>query len=258
MSENPLAAVDLPEDLVRRLTAIPGDAPLLLCSDFDGTLSLIVERPQDAVLMPGIDQLVRQLAASPLTTVAVVSGRSVADLRSLTGLDQPVILIGSHGAEFESGFASPVTDDERALYERLDDALSAIAADVPGVVLERKPISIATHVRRADRDDANSVLTAVREGPATWPGVHATAGKEVLELAVQHVDKGSAVEYVRDQVGAREVVFVGDDVTDERAFERLSGDEVTVKVGDGETAARYRVSSVEAVRALLALLTSLR
>lgn len=258
MTTDPLAPAEIPTELVQRLTAVPADATLLVASDYDGTLSPIVERPQDAVPLPGMESLLRQLAEAPNTVVTIVSGRSVADLRQLLGLGEPLVLVGSHGAEFITGFAADITDEQRALYERLDAELSTIVAGIPGTELERKPISIATHVRRASRPDAAAVLAAVAEGPATWPGIHATAGKEVLELAVQRVDKGSAIERVRREVGADEVLFVGDDVTDERAFERLAGEAITVKVGPGDTAADYRVPSVEAVRALLALVASLR
>ncbi len=96
------------------------------------------------------------------------------------------------------------------------------------------------------------MLTALREGAATWPGVHATAGKEVLELAVQRVDKGSAINALRPDGGV--VLFVGDDVTDERGFAALRPDDIGVKVGPGDTAAQYRVADVPAVGDLLAAL----
>ena len=171
---------------------------------------------------------------------------------------QPIILVGSHGGEFESGFVAPLSTQQQELLQQLDTVLTQMVATAPGAELERKPISIAVHVRQADRADAERVLVAVREGPALWPGVHTTAGKEVLELAVQQVDKGSAVDLLRKQAADPTVVFVGDDVTDERAFAALRPGDVGVKVGGGDTAAQFRVESVESVRALLALLAALR
>ncbi len=252
-------AAQVPMDLVARLREIPADHPMLVCSDFDGTLSPIVTRPEDAAPLPGIDALLEQLANSDQTEVAVVSGRSLADLKALSGLTDPIVLVGSHGGEFETGFAVAVSTQQADLLAQLDAALTQLTAGVPGAHLERKPISIAVHVRQADRPDADRVLAAVREGPAVWPGVHVTAGKEVLELAVQQVSKGSAIAALRDGFDRQAtVVFVGDDVTDERAFESLAPADVGVKVGPGPTAAQYRVDSVESVRALLALLAALR
>jgi trehalose 6-phosphate phosphatase len=258
MSDDPLAPVDLPADLVERVNALTPHQPLLVCCDFDGTLAPIVERPEDAAALPGVDQLLVQIAAAANTTVAVVSGRALADLQVLTGLADPVVLIGSHGSEFAGGFAEPVTAEQSELMTELDRTLSGIVDGVDGALLERKPISVAVHVRKAARPDAEAVLAAVRSGPAEWPGIHATAGKEVLELAVQRVDKSSAIEAVRRALPDAVAMFVGDDVTDERAFKALPATDITVKVGDGETAAHYRVASPEAVRALLALVAAIR
>lgn len=250
----------LPPELVQRLRQIDPDEPLLVCSDFDGTLSPIVTRPEDAAPLDGVAPLLDRLAHSDLTTVAVVSGRSLGDLARLSGLSAPIVLVGSHGGEFETGFVTDLTAQHNELLEQLDSVLSQMISDAPGAQLERKPISIAVHVRQASRPDADRVLAAVSEGPALWPGVHVTAGKEVLELAVQKVDKGSAIEILRRgaPAGDATVVFVGDDVTDERGFQALEPTDVGVKVGPGDTAAEYRVESVESVRSLLTLLAALR
>lgn len=249
----------LPSNLIARLREIPSDHPMLVCSDFDGTLAPIVTRPEDAAPLPGVGELLLRLANSDQTEVAVVSGRSLTDLKVLSGLGAPIVLVGSHGGEFETGFAADLTSEQAELLGQLDVALTQLTTDVPGTQLERKPISIAVHVRQADREDAARVLAAVKEGPALWPGVHVTAGKEVLELAVQEVSKGSAIESLRRGLDRNAtVVFVGDDVTDERAFESLAPADVGVKVGPGPTAAQYRVESVDSVRSLLGLLAALR
>jgi trehalose-phosphatase len=76
-------------------------------------------------------------------------------------------------------------------------------------------------------------------------------GKEVLELAVTDADKGTALLRLRDDLGAVATVYLGDDRTDEDAFRALSPGDLTVKVGEGETAARYRVADPAAVVRLL-------
>ena len=80
----------LPADLRDRLAEIPSAQPLLVCLDFDGTLAPIVTRPSDARPLPGTPELLRSLAALPDTEVSVVSGRSLADLRELSGLRAPI------------------------------------------------------------------------------------------------------------------------------------------------------------------------
>ena len=124
--------------------------------------------------------------------------------------------------------------------------------------LESKPAGIVVHVRGAEPVVAERVLDAVRTGPAQLPGVEATAGKAVLEMAVVQVSKGAAIDTLRGRLGADAVLFVGDDVTDETAFARLRPGDVGVKVGDGDTAAGYRVGAPEDVTALLEALLAAR
>ena len=98
----------------------------------------------------------------------------------------------------------------------------------------------------------------MREGPALLPGVHAREGKHVIELAVVQADKGYALDAIRHQVGATAAVFVGDDVTDEDAFSRLTGPDLGIKVGPGPTFAELRVEDPEDVARLLARLVETR
>ncbi|WP_313885842.1 trehalose-phosphatase [Fodinicola feengrottensis] len=87
------------------------------------------------------------------------------------------------------------------------------------------------HVRNAAPEVAQAVLTEVREGPAAEPGIFTTEGKCVIELAVVDVSKGAAITQLRADLGATAVLYVGDDVTDEKAFLALSEGDVGVKVG---------------------------
>jgi trehalose 6-phosphate phosphatase len=100
-------------------------------------------------------------------------------------------------------------------------------------------------------------LRAARAASDDWDA-HATAGKAVLEFAVISTDKGEAIDILRTEHDASAVVFFGDDVTDEKAFRRLTDADVGVKVGPGDTAATHRVSSPEDVAAALQFLLSAR
>src|SRR5207244_821612 len=123
---------------------------------------------------------------------------------------------------------------------------------------EVKPASVAVHVRAASEEDARVVMDAVRTGPATWPGITVTQGKEVVELLVVATHKGLALDTLRTQLSASAVVFFGDDVTDENAFAHLHGPDVGIKVGTGETRAPYRVEDPLDAARLLALLLQTR
>ncbi len=244
-------------DALRGLAGVPR---LLVALDFDGVLAPIVPVPADARPLAAAVTAIEGLTELPDTTVALLSGRGLADLAAVSGLGPPVHLIGSHGGEFDAGdgAASMLDDAARERLERLNSELRELVAGQPGVSLENKPAGVAVHVRNAEREVATRVLDAVRAGPASRPGVETTPGKEVLDLAVLEVSKGVALDRLREQIGADGVFFAGDDVTDETAFTRLRPGDVGVKVGDGDTAAEYRVPDPPAFAALLHTLLATR
>jgi trehalose 6-phosphate phosphatase len=244
----------LPPDLINALDGAAATAHLLVASDFDGTLAPIVDHPADARPLPRAAEALVALAGLPSTSVALVSGRALDTLRELSSMAPPVHLVGSHGAEFNTGFTHPIDVE---LLERITAELTAIAAERPGVTVESKPASVALHVRNASAADGSEALDAARAAALGWDA-ELTEGKAVLEFAVISTDKGEAIDIVRDGDAATAVVFFGDDVTDEKAFRRLRAGDVGVKVGPGETLAGYRVESPEDVATALAYLLERR
>ncbi|RZT25277.1 trehalose 6-phosphatase [Mycobacterium sp. BK558] len=244
----------LPPELSTALEAAARVPRLLITTDFDGTLSPIVNNPADARPLPDAGRALVALAELPSTEVALISGRALRDLRVLSSMPDAVHLVGSHGAEFDSGFSHDIDTD---LLAAITETLDAIAADKAGVTVETKPASVALHVRNASDPDGEAALAAAWEAATGWDA-HATTGKAVLEFAVISTDKGEAIDILRAEHDASAVVFFGDDVTDEKAFRRLTDADVGVKVGPGDTAATHRVSSPEDVAAALQFLLSAR
>ncbi len=244
---------------------------LLVALDFDGVLAPLVLDPSTSAPLPRSRDAVHALAGLPGVHVALVSGRTLDDLRALADPPPSAALVGSHGAQVAAedgtdiGAAASLDDATRDLLARVSAALHDIAGRYPGVYVEDKPAGAVLHTRRvADRQHADAAAREAAEGPGGWDGVGCVLGKEVVDLSVVEVDKGVALSRLRDAVGlptgGGEVLDVGDDVTDEHAFARLddaSGD-VSVKVGDGDTAARHRVADPEAVSGLLERLLALR
>jgi trehalose-phosphatase len=231
---------------------------LLIACDYDGTLAPIVEDPTKAAPLPEAVAAIRALAALPQTTVAVISGRALRDLAALSRLPSEVYLVGSHGSEFDVGFVDALPQDRQRLRGELHAVLSELVKDQPGVKLEVKPASVAVHTRTASREVAERVVEEVRSGPASWADIQVTHGKEVIELSVITTHKGTALDTLRTQLSASAVVFVGDDVTDENAFAHLDASDMGVKVGPGDTRARYRVPDPGAAARLLAHLLATR
>ncbi len=247
----------LPVELQRALDAISRADKLLVTCDFDGTLAPIVNNPEDARMLPAAASALTALTGLPDTEVALVSGRALGVLRTLTGfsgIGPAIHLVGSHGAEFDTGFAHDIDED---LLARITAELNEIAAGRPGVTVETKPASAALHVRNASADDGAAALSEARRASQNWDA-HITAGKAVLEFAVLKTSKGEAVDILRDRTASTAVLFLGDDVTDETAFVRLRHGDVGVKVGPGETAARFRVESPDDVAETLGYLVHAR
>ncbi len=243
--------------LSERLDALARAPVLVVACDFDGTLAPIVDDHRAA--RPDREALValRALSDAPQTHVAVISGRALNDLALRTAEVPNVHLVGSHGSEFDPGFAERLSSETRALRTRLVGALESLLARFPGCTLEIKPASVAFHYRGATGPVADGAVQAIQAGPGRWQGVSVRHGKKVIELGVTETDKGKALERIRQRFGASAVIFLGDDVTDEDAFATLGGPDVGIKVGPGETRAEFRAAdTTEAARILARLAES--
>jgi trehalose 6-phosphate phosphatase len=195
---------------------------------------------------PGVAAALARLGDVDGVTVALISGRGVADLRETSGLSGPYRYVGSHGAEYDG----PLTGELADLRDVLAAGLRSVVDGTPGARLEIKPASVAVHVRQvADRAAAAALLANVQA--SADPSLTVKPGKDVLELAVTDADKGTALRRLRSELGAAGALYLGDDVTDEDGFRALGDDDVTVKVGDGDTAARYRVADPAGALAVL-------
>jgi trehalose 6-phosphate phosphatase len=239
------------QELNRHLDELAQVPLLLVASDFDGTLAPIVADP--ALAEANRESLValKALEALPQTHVSIISGRALRDLAMRMGQPEEVHLVGSHGSEFEAGFAVPLPAGADDLIRKLNAELHRISRDTPGSVVEEKPAALAFHYRNSDDEAARGALELIITGPARWNGVHVRQGKKVVELSVVETNKGQALQRIRQRLGARAVFFLGDDTTDEDAFATLSGPDVGIKVGEGETKAKYRIrDTLEAAQVL--------
>ena len=251
-------------EVLGRAAAAP---TLLVATDFDGVLAPFESDPMDATPVAGTIDTLRALAELPHVHVAVVSGRDLETLRTLTGIgaDEDIVLIGSHGAESSSAAvreameAAAVTpDDEVTLAELRSDIEALVKQSHPEAGIELKSAAVVVHVRGLPREVGDAAIADARRVALDHSGVKVLKGKSVLELSVSHADKGSAVTALGRHVGAAARVYLGDDVTDEDAFMRMTRPEdVTVKVGTGSTAAHYRVDDEAAVADLLTQLLQL-
>ena len=261
MNEEPRTApspVSLPEDVRAGIARVAALDRVLLATDFDGTLAPFVENPMDASPLPGTMDLLRRAARLAGVTVALVSGRDLDTLALLSGVvdEDGIDLIGSHGAQSSrAALTSGALLDAgaRTRLAELDAALCEVQRRHPTARIERKPAAVALHTRGLPAEVAAAAL-ADAAALGDREGVHALAGKSVVELGVVETSKGIALRALQRALDADAIVYLGDDVTDERAFALLPASEghLTIKVGEGDTDACCRVDSIPAVSAVLA------
>jgi len=238
---------------------------LLVALDVDGTLAPLLDRPMDVRMTPAARAAVLRLAGLAQTTVALVSGRTLHDLRIIAehGDDSPLLLSGSHGAEFWIPGEGEVdrSDDaaELALRDSLQKRAKALVEPFEGAWIEPKTFGLAVHTRMAARADADAADSAVDDLLGSEaPGWRRRAGHDIVEYSFRTEGKDSAVQALRDRIGATAVLFAGDDVTDEDALGSLGPDDLGVLVGDRPTSASVRVPDIAAMAALLSRLADLR
>ncbi|NEX93926.1 trehalose-phosphatase [Caulobacter sp. 17J65-9] len=220
--------------------------------DLDGTLVGIRARPEDVVAEAELLELLPRLADWLEGRVAVVSGRSVADVdRILQGRVRCVA--GVHGLEWRSEFGGPVVLAAERLAPVVAGELKAFAENRPGLLVEDKGLGVALHYRGAPEREAEAVAFAERL--AAEHGLTAQHGAKVVEVRSPAADKGEAIArfLTAPPFAGTRPVFVGDDVTDEDGFRRaaeLGG--LGVLVGpERPTAARCRLPDEGAVRVWL-------
>ena len=221
--------------------------------DFDGTLVDLAPTPDAVVVDAGLlDQLDRLAVRFP-ARVAIISGRSIAQLDAMLGQHaRRFAVAGSHGAERRTPEDGHVAAERPASLEAAAEALR-VYAEANALVYEAKSLGAGLHYRMAPAFEADAVSLA--EDLARTHGLTLQRGKMMVELRTPG-DKGAAL---RDLIAAPALVgsrpfFFGDDVTDEDGFvaaHALGGAGILIGP-ERPTAATYRLDDVAALRCWIA------
>jgi trehalose-phosphatase len=241
----------------------PPDAHVLLLMDFDGTLAEFNVNPAAVRLSETRQALLQSITARSDITLGIVSGRRIADLRERTGAGSAAFYAGVHGLEIEgpglrfmhsaASLASPTIG---VLEKELRDATRGL----PGVFIEDKGLSVVLHVRGASMPDRMHAATRFRAvaKPYLNDGVlRVQPGDEMIEL-LPNIDwtKGDAVQCILRHVetqlkGPVWPVYIGDDATDEDAFEAIDDGGLTIGVSNRPIGASFRIADPAAVEQFL-------
>ena len=230
--------------------------------DYDGTLTPIVPRPEDAVLGESMRTVLRELADRH--PVAIVSGRGRPDVRERIGVEG-LWYAGSHGFDISGPDAEITWEGAASVVPTVREVTTRLQFDLAGIEgaqVEPKRFTVAVHYRRVADRDLSRAEAIVDRAVGEHPELRKAGGKKVWEIRPDFDwDKGRAVEWLLESLGldGEEIVpiYVGDDETDEDAFRALAGRNppgigLLVSEEPRPTAARYRLRDPDDVREWLA------
>ena len=255
-----MSAQPLFRDLDRISQRIDQADHILVALDYDGTIAPIAETPEAARVEPETESVLHELAASARVSLAIVSGRSLSDLRQRLPI-AGVIHIGNHGLEIEGAGVSFVHQGASLLRRVIDLAcwdLEAALQSVRGVQIERKGLTATVHYRQAPADLAEWIHLTVHAAVQPY-GTQVAVAPALLAWEIRPNlpwNKGSALRFVFGRMRALRpaLVCAGDDATDEDMFDVIPG-AISIRVGNpGNTRARYFVNGPQEMQRFLEIL----
>jgi trehalose 6-phosphate phosphatase len=252
MTQTIASALDHIEDII----AVRGKR-LAVFLDYDGTLTPIVGRPEQAVLSDSTRMVLCALAAK--VPVAILSGRDLEDVRQRVTIDG-IIYAGSHGFDIAGprGLRKQVATEFLPILDAAEKELRETLAGTSGALLERKRFSIAAHYRQVADEGLPRFEQAVNDVAAGHRELRIVAGKKVYELQPDiDWNKGRAMVWLLETLGLKQPevlpLYIGDDLTDEDAFRVLQQHGVGIIVSEQSrtTAARYALKNTTEVEHFL-------
>ena len=252
----PHEAADIEEARGRLAAAVGKRQPVALFLDYDGTLREIVKDPATATVTSAMRALFERLRRLENVDVTIISGRTPQDLERFVG-DQPFALIAEHGAALRRAGGAWEQLDRNVSYAWKSDVrrvLELYEASTPGTWVEDKRTSLVWHYRNADPEFGKFKAMNLAEELSTIAAndpVQIRHGRKIVEVTASHVNKGAAVTELVRQRAYDLILVAGDDTTDEAMFRLDLANFITIKVGDADTQAHYRLPNPAALRAFL-------
>jgi len=242
---------------------LKGSDSILLLADYDGTLTPIVSRPEDAILDNSLRKILRSLAKKKRFYIGVISGRKLDNVKGFIRING-IYYAGSHGLEIKGpdiSFIHPSCKRFRTYLIEIKNGLYSRVKSIKGAIVEYKKGSISLHYRLVKKNQVKKLKTIFKEVclPYVKRGrIKISSGKKIWEIKLPvKWNKGSAVGKILNRVkrGQKKVlpIYLGDDVTDEDAFSFLNKRRaITIFVGKRrKSGARYYLRSPYEVKKFL-------
>ncbi|MGA2092379.1 MAG: trehalose-phosphatase [Sedimentisphaerales bacterium] len=243
--------------------------PIFLFLDYDGTVTPIRKKPALGHISKRSKKLIVELSKSPHCRLAIISGRSLKDVRKMAGVSG-IIYGGNHGLEMQCPrirFQSPVSKKHKAILRQLHRRLVEKLSPIKGVLIEDKGLSLSVHYRLVaakDRPLVKTVFSQITSAYVERNQILVKPGKMVLEVFPPvEWNKGKAVQWLLKNAAVKNTkivpIYIGDDVTDEDAFKFLKNRGLSIYVGKpGKSRARYYVKDINEVHDFLSLIAKLK
>lgn len=235
-------------------------APLLLLLDYDGTLVPFKKKPAMALLPVKVQKILQDLGKRSNFFIAIVSGRSLKDLKEKVGLKN-IFYIANHGFQIalnQKRWRHPIAQSFLPLLRKIYKELKKSLQHLPGVMVENKIFTLSVHYRNMPSGLFRNLKNLVYKTVGTLSqSCKITKGKKVLEIRPDvEWDKGLAVikllefiHFIKNPL----ILYIGDDWTDEDAFKRLQNTQaITIRVGKkNKSHAKYYLKNPAEVKRLL-------
>lgn len=228
----------------------------LILLDYDGTLVDYKMAPHEATPSKKLLASLLKLNDSPNTKVAIITGRPYLEIDGFVG-HLPIDIVAEHGAMVrENDDWIELIQDNGGWKKDIFPVLDRFTGICKGSFIEEKRFSLAWHYRNAEQETGFSASRELIEAlieKIRKPGLKITDGNKVVEIKKKEIDKGKGTQYLLDKNRYDYILSIGDDKTDEDMFDVLANNKraFTIKVGKGDTSAKYRLDTVQNVIELL-------
>lgn len=222
--------------------------------DYDGTIAELKRKPADALPNDEINQFFRLLESNPQVETYIISGRKKEDMDQWFA-GYGFHLIAEHGYYYKRKNSGQweISDPKADLTwkQQVLEIFQHYAGMTPGSFVEEKTSSVVWHYRNTDPEfgpwKANHLLAELNAMLSNLP-VEIRHGKKIVEVTSIQISKGIIMEHLLLEKQFDAIVCAGDDETDESMFRSAIPEVISIKVGDGGTAARFRIAGPRAFR----------